>query len=170
MHGAHLQQEPAVPIRDARRVEGRCDEPGLLFSKSQCQTPVRMRVDLFGLEWARTVHRIDRNMPLVPGVCHSSPFVGQSPPLGRPFRQTHQLGFEVDAFDEIVAPMGEIVQQMGRSGIRLTRSHFVDNLPPLGRTVRPIIHPVFVVDAFDEWFAPMGEIVQKNAEEWHTSG
>ena len=61
-----------------------------------------------------------------PGVCHSSPFVGQSPPLGRPFRQNHQPGFEVDAFDEMVAPMGggEIVQQMGRSGIRLGQSPF----------------------------------------------
>ena len=47
-------------------------------------------------------------IPFRAGVRHSSPFVGQSPPLGRPFRQNHQPGFEVDAFDEMVAPMGEI--------------------------------------------------------------
>ena len=52
----------------------------------------------------------------LPGVCHSSPFVGRQSPF-RPFRQTHQPGFEIDAFDEMVEM--EIVQQMGRSGTRL---------------------------------------------------
>ena len=41
-----------------------------------------------------------RRMPLIPGVCHSSPFVGQSP--FRPFRQTHQSQNQVDDFDEMV--------------------------------------------------------------------
>ena len=50
-----------------------------------------------------------------PGVCHSSPFVGQSPFL--PFRQNHQPPNQVGDFDEMVEM--EIFQQMGRSGTRL---------------------------------------------------
>ena len=91
--------------------------------------------------WATNPRKIHRKDPPDPGVCHSSPFVGQSPPLRRTFRQLFQPACMVYAFVEMFAPMGEIVQQMGMSGsTRLvlvdvlyqacaTPPHSLDNLP-----------------------------------------
>jgi hypothetical protein len=66
------------------------------------------------------------------GVCHTPPhLLDNLPPLGRPFCQNHQPQTQVDDFDNMVAPMGEIVQQMGRSVAyawfalwRAKKSHF----------------------------------------------
>jgi hypothetical protein len=71
--------------------------------------------------------RLDRHTIMLSSSCSRRqrvPFFRQSPPLGRAFRQTCQGGFVVDTSVEMLAPMGEIVEQKGTSCRRLVSTQF----------------------------------------------
>ncbi len=68
--------------------------------------------------FAKCSRYIQPTIPIESAVCHPSPFCLESPPLGRTFRQIFQPEM-IEILDEIIAPMGEIREKKGMSGIRL---------------------------------------------------